>query len=324
MKYADRERKRQVRKNKRILLSICSIIVVMTLGIYLILKSMESQASKITAEKKTENTADQKLSQAVQNMNSRYMLLADLEDGRQIIQSGADERIYPASLTKIMTVLISIENLPDLNEWIPLREEMVHSFSESGASMAGFYPGESVRAEDLLYAAMLTSGAEATAGLAERTAGSQDAFTVLMNQKAAELGMKDTHYTNPTGLHDPEQYTTLNDVYTLLSTALGNDTFREVFYTMEYSIAETSYWQEGIHLRSTLLQKLDMIEESLTDGVFLGGKTGTTDEAGLCLASAARIRDRDYLLITAKADYTIDGPAYNVIDAVNIYNSINE
>src|SRR5699024_6501471 len=128
----------------------------------------------------------------------------------------SDEKIYPASLTKIMTAIVAIENLPDLDEQIYLSEDMFEKLYSENASMAGFLPNEKVAAIDLIYGALLPSGAESCIGLADAIAGSEKSFVKLMNEKAEELGMNDTHFTNSTGLHDRNHYTTVNDIAKLL------------------------------------------------------------------------------------------------------------
>lgn len=117
------------------------------------------------------------------------------------MEKNSEEKIYPASLTKIMTAIVAIENLPDLQEQIKLPQSMFQELYQANATMAGFQPDEQVRAMDLLYGVMLPSGAESCIGLAERIAGSERKFALMMNQKAAELGMNHTNFENTTGLH---------------------------------------------------------------------------------------------------------------------------
>ena len=130
---------------------------------------------------------------------SRHAILLDAQSGRVLAQKRADERTAPASLTKMMTVLLAIETEPDLDKQVTLPEDIFPALQTEKASMAGFVPDETVTVRDLLYGAMLPSGAECCEALARLVSGSEDNFAELMNQKAAELGMKNTHFTNATG-----------------------------------------------------------------------------------------------------------------------------
>ena len=157
---------------------------------------------------------------------SRHAILLDTQSGRVLAQKRADERTAPASLTKMMTVLLAIEAEPDLDKQVTLPEDIFPALQTEKASMAGFMPGETVTVRDLLYGAMLPSGAECCEALARLVSGSEENFAALMNQKAAELGMKNTHFTNATGLTDAEHYSSAADMAKLLQAALHNVTFR--------------------------------------------------------------------------------------------------
>lgn len=132
---------------------------------------------------------------------SRHAILLDAQSGRVLAQKRADERTAPASLTKMMTVLLAIETEPDLDKQVTLPEDIFPALQTEKASMAGFVPDETVTVRDLLYGAMLPSGAECCEALAQLVSGSEENFAALMNQKAAELGMKNTHFTNATAQH---------------------------------------------------------------------------------------------------------------------------
>lgn len=125
---------------------------------------------------------------------SRHAILLDAQSGRVLAQKRADERTAPASLTKMMTVLLAIEAEPDLDKQVTLPEDIFPALQTEKASMAGFVPDETVTVRDLLYGAMLPSGAECCEALAQLVSGSEENFAALMNQKAAELGMKNTHF----------------------------------------------------------------------------------------------------------------------------------
>jgi len=256
------------------------------------------------------------------NLNSSNAILIRLIDDTVLMQKNSEEKIYPASLTKMMTAIVAIENLSDLNEEIELTHYTFDGLYSADASMAGFEAGEKVRAIDLLYGALLPSGAEACIGLADEIAGSEKDFVKLMNKKAADLGMKNTHFENVTGLHHENHYTTVKDMAILLSYALQNDTFREVFTSYRHSTQPTNKHPGGITFYNTMFEKLN--NQNIIGGEILGGKTGYTDEAGLCLASLAKVGNQEYVLITAGAKGDNHSEQFNITDAIAVYSSIGK
>lgn len=151
---------------------------------------------------------------------SASALLIDLQSRKILFEKESDKKIYPASLTKIMTAIAAIETIGDLQQTVTLQPDKFDSLYEEGASMAGFSPGEEVSAIDLIYGALLPSGAECSIGLADYAAGSESSFIEIMNQKASDYGMTGTHFSNTTGLHDVNHYTTVKDMAILLEHAL--------------------------------------------------------------------------------------------------------
>ena len=256
------------------------------------------------------------------SLHSPNVILIRLSDHIVLMQKNSEEKIYPASLTKMMTAIVAIENLPDLKEEIKLTNSTFQGLYEADASMAGFQPGEQVKAIDLLYGVMLPSGAESCIGLADQIAGSEQDFVKIMNQKSADLGMDNTHFENTTGLHDENHYTTVKDLSILLRYALQNDTFREIFTSSRHSTQPTNKHPGGITFYSTMFE--DFNNQSIISGEILGGKTGYTDEAGLCLASLAKVGKQEYILITADAKGDHDSEQYNITDAFAVYNSIGK
>jgi D-alanyl-D-alanine carboxypeptidase (penicillin-binding protein 5/6) len=255
-------------------------------------------------------------------LKSPNAILIRLKDHAILMQKNSEEKIYPASLTKMMTAIVAIEELPDLKEEIKLSNSTFRGLYKTDASLAGFQPGEQVRSIDLLYGVMLPSGAECCIGLADQIAGSEQNFVKIMNQKAAALGMGNTHFANATGLHDVNHYTTVKDLTILLSYALQNDTFREIFTSSRHSTQPTNKHLRGITFYNTMFEELN--NQNITGGEFLGGKTGYTDEAGLCLASLAKVGKQEYILITAGAKGNHKSEQYNVTDAWAVYNSIRQ
>ncbi len=265
---------------------------------------------------------DSPVSISLDKLNSTNAILIRLKDQTILMQKNSEEKIYPASLTKMMTAIVAIENLTNLQKEIQLTHYTFNGLYSDNASMAGFQPGEKVRAIDLLYGVMLPSGAEACIGLADQIAGSEQDFVTMLNQKAADLGMDNTHFENATGLHNENHYTTVKDLAILLNYALQNETFREIFTAPRHSTQPTNKHPEGITFNNTMFEKLN--NQNIIGGEILGGKTGYTDEAGLCLASFAKVGHQEYILITAGAKGDNYSEQYHITDALAVYNSIGK
>ncbi len=257
----------------------------------------------------------------VSGINSTYAVLMQTEGGKIIGEMNGEERMYPASLTKIMTAIVAVEELDSLDQEITLTAEMFAGLYERDATQAGFQPDEIVRAIDLLYGVMLPSGAECCIALADTISGSEEAFVDLMNRKARKLGMEGTHFCDTTGLHDPEHYSTAKDMAVLLKYALRDDTFREIIESASHSTPGTNIHPDGITFYSTMFKNLSDV--NVTGGTILGGKTGFTNDAGLCLVSFAEVGGREYILVTAGAPGNTGNPLH-VQDAVAIYNRLGE
>jgi serine-type D-Ala-D-Ala carboxypeptidase (penicillin-binding protein 5/6) len=257
---------------------------------------------------------------APEQLYSPHAVLVRLSDQSILMQKCGNERIFPASLTKIMTVLVAIEELPNLREKVRLSDGIFNALTNTDASTAGFLPDEEVSVRDLLYGALLPSGAECCMELADRAAGSEQNFVEQMNRMAQELGMTSTHFENVTGLHNENHYTTVRDLAALLCHALQNKTFRAIFTTQRYSVRGTNRHPQGVTFHSTLFQSL--VNPSVTGGKILGEKPGYTEQAGLCLATLAEIGSKEYVLVTAGAKGDHKTEQYDITDALTVYNSI--
>ncbi len=237
-------------------------------------------------------------------------------------EENADESIYPASLTKMMTVLLAAENFDDLDASVTLDEELFSPLWAANASLAGFEPGEVVTVRDLLYGAMLPSGAECCAAIAQALDGSEVAFADRMNRRARELGMENTHFVNATGLQDSDHRSTVRDLALLLDAALDNPTFREVFTAPRYSTSPTNLHPDGITVYSSALSLFQ--DADLGRMTLLGGKTGFTDEAGLCLATLAEADGAEYILVTAGAPGQSHTDTAHARDAAAVYQRLSD
>ena len=255
-------------------------------------------------------------------LNSPYAILMDASTGEVLAEQNADTQMYPASMTKILTAGTARDSVNSLDEIVTMPYEIYATLYEEGASMAGFEAGEQASVRQLLYGVILPSGAECCIALADLIDGSESAFVQRMNEKAQALGMRSTHFVTCTGLHDAQHYSTVRDIAVLLQDALQSSDFREIFTAHSYSVAPTAQHPEGFTFYSTMFQSLG--DASVTGGEILGGKTGYTEEAGLCLASLAQVNGREYILVTAGAPGSHDTEPLHTIDAKAVYNRIGE
>lgn len=244
-------------------------------------------------------------------LQSPYSILYNLNEDMVLFENRSEEEIPIASLTKIMTTLVAIEHIPSLEDTVALTPNVFYGLREANASVAEFRIGQRVTYLDLLYGAMLPSGADATQALAIFLAGNVDNYVNWMNEKAVQLGLSHTHYVNTTGLDVEGHYSTVKDVATLLKEALKNDLFRTIFTTKEYTTSDGT-----LHFKSTLLKMHEKYNVDISN--ILGAKTGFTDNAGSCLASIAEHNDVEYLLVTAGIDSKIKQPLH-ILDALNTY-----
>ena len=253
------------------------------------------------------------------NLYSQYVVLYSLDSDTEWYDLRANDRIYPASMTKIMTALVAIEHIGDLSVKTSVSQELYDALYLEGASMAGFMPGEELTIEDMLYGALLPSGGEATAALAVYVAGSEDEFAQLMNERAASIGMTNTHFTNASGLHDENHYSTVYDIMLLVREAIQNEDFLRIFTTVSTHSTPTEEHPEGVWLGSSMFRYIG--DRSLEGLKVLGGKTGYTDEAGNCLASLSEADGERFILVTAYGPAWSEGKPY-VDDLFNIYTEV--
>lgn len=284
--------------------------------------NMTDSKAQSAVEAGTNDVQEKQINITISDINSPDALLMKAGSGEVISENHGNERIYPASMTKIMTAILAIEKVPDLQKKIEIRSEMFDSLYVQNASRAGFEPGESATAEDLIYGVLLPSGAECCLTLANEITGSEESFVDLMNEKAQKIGMENTHFCNSTGLHDENHYSTAADMATLLRYALKSEMFRSVFTSSRHTTAASNIHPEGFTFNSTLFKYLD--DTTVTGGQLLGGKTGYTQEAGQCLASLATIDGEEYILVTAGAPGDTMTEQLHIDDAIKIFDRLGE
>lgn len=249
--------------------------------------------------------------------SAESILMIDMETGSIMAYKNPDIELFPASLTKIMTAIIAIENIGDTEMLVTLDSDMFEYIDRQNASTAGFKAGEQVKIIDLLYGCLLSSGSECSIGLARAVATTESKFAALMNEKAAALGMEHTHYVNSTGLHDINQYSTASDTVKLIQYCLKNEVFRTIFTSKSWTTSPTSIRNQGILLVSTTFRAFTLA--GYRNDYLLGGKTGYTNEAGLCLTTLANRNGREYLLCVFGCGDGSNETPYHVYDTANIY-----
>ncbi|WP_297280765.1 D-alanyl-D-alanine carboxypeptidase family protein [uncultured Anaerococcus sp.] len=239
--------------------------------------------------------------QEVVDYNSKSVFVYNLTNDKKITGYNENEKLPMASLTKIMTCLVGLENIEDLGAIAPIDTESYQRLVKENASMAGFFGAETTTYRDLLYGAMLPSGGEASDSLAINISGSTLAFVELMNDKAKELKLTNTHFQNVDGMDQVGHYSSAKDIAMLLKYALDNENFRAIFTKREYISTPTADHPQGLYMQSTIFKHLDDYRQ---DGFeIIGGKSGTTDKAGLCWATLATKNGKEYIIVTMGAPY---------------------
>ena len=244
-------------------------------------------------------------------ISSKNAILYNMDSGEVLYEKDADEKVSIASLTKIMTALVSIENIKDLDSQVVLTADDFKGLVEANAVTAGFTKGEVVTYRDLLYGLLLPSGADAAKALARNIAGSEENFIKMMNEKVGEMNLKNTHFSTVIGLDDDNNYSTAREVALIFKEALKNEDFKTIITTKEYTSSDGK-----VKFHSTIQSNAKKFEIDVP--YILGGKTGTTTDAGLCLATIAKENDVNYMLVTLGALYDKKAP-HNIEDAQTIY-----
>lgn len=232
---------------------------------------------------------------------SEYAILIN-NDTKEIVGTrNSYEKIVPASMTKVMTVLVAANNLTEeqLNETVTMSHEAIDYSYAGGGSTSGFVEDEEVTVKDLFYGTILPSGGDAAAQLAMYVAGDIDSFVTMMNEEVSALGLTGTHFTNPVGFHSDDHYSTPYDMSIIMMAALDNELCKEVLTTKVYNSTATNVNPEGITISNWFLRR---IEDKDIGGTIEGAKTGYVDESGNCAVSSMIADDgTEYICCTAKS-----------------------
>ena len=248
-----------------------------------------------------ETEATRQLGEEIVSSNA---ILINVGSGEILAQKGAKTKINPASMTKILTVLVAAEHIDReaLDDTFTMTLEITDYGYVHDCSSVGFLKDETVTVRDLFYGTILPSGADAAVGLATYVAGSQEAFVEMMNEKLKELGLSDTaHFTNCVGIYDEEHYCTLYDMAIIMEAAADNELCREVLSAHSYTTSATEQHPEGLTISNWFLRR---IEDKDAGGEVLYAKTGYVVQSGNCAASYAEdASGNGYICVTAGANH---------------------
>ena len=216
---------------------------------------------------------------------SQYGIFIDLETGLILEQQEPKTKMFPASMTKILTCLVAAEHLTEaqLDDTFIMTPEINYYAYKNDCSTVGFSDDEEVTVRDLLYGTILPSGGDAAVGLATYIAGSHEDFVVMMNEKLEELGLSETtHFTNCVGLYDDDHYSTCYDMAMIMEACMDNELCREVMHAHTYTTSSTTQHPDGITVSNWFLRR---IEDHVSGGEVYAAKTGFVNESGNCAVS---------------------------------------
>ena len=263
------------------------------------------------AEEKTEEQPEQSTSYFASETSSTssiggsvvssYGILINNDTKEIVATLNAKDRIVPASMTKVMTVLTAANHISEeqLNEVVTLSHEAVDYSYAGGGSTSGFVEGEEVTVRDLFYGTILPSGGDAAAQLAMYVAGDIDSFVGMMNDEVTSLGLTDTHFTNPVGFYNEDHYSSAYDISIIMMAALDNELCKEVLSTKVYNSTATNVNPEGITISNWFLRR---IEDKDIGGEIEGAKTGFVNESGNCaVSSMVSNSGTEYICCTASS-----------------------
>lgn len=253
-----------------------------------------------------------------EDLPSKHAVVVDLQNSTILAEKDADVVLSPASMTKILTLLVAAEHLTeaDLEQTFTMTREITDYCYVNKCSVVGLMVDETVSVRELLYGTILSSGADAALGLATYVAGSHEAFVDLMNEKLKELGLSDTaHFTNCVGLYDDAHRCTVKDIAQILQAAMENKLCREVLNARTYETAPTDAHPDGQILSNWFLRR---IEDKDTGNItVIGAKTGYVVQSGSCAASCGEDADGNRYIVVTADGYSSWGAIY---DHVALYN----
>ncbi len=255
------------------------------------------------------------------NILCNSVILIDAETGNVLFEKNSQAKMYPASLTKILTAIIALEK-GNLDDIITVDEDTPYEIDGSHIALE---PGEKLTLKDLLHALLIESANDAASVIAKHYGGSIENFAEIMNKKAKEIGANNTHFVNPHGLHDKNHYTTAEDLSKISIYAMQNETFREIVKTKSYKINPTNMKEEprNIYTKNKLLFATGYGNQIKVNGKYVdakyegtkGIKTGYTPEAGSCLISYVERNNLKLITVVLKgAQWDVYADTHNLLN----------
>ncbi len=251
-----------------------------------------------------------------EKIHSSNVGVYNLEDMSLIYGKNIDERISIASITKVMTAIVAVENVEDVYNSVKIDYNQISKWLYEDLSIAGIYDGQGLTYYDLIATMLIPSGADSAIFIASSIFKNYDEFINKMNEKASELGMNSTHFSNPVGYDDENNYSTIEDVAIMMNYALENNTLKDILTMKKYTTSDN---------KLTVYSTLDSlaIKYGVQIDKIIGGKTGTTQNAGRCLASFSDDEGVPLLVIVVGSPLYSDMP-YNLIDTEYLYDIIQK
>ena len=312
------ENRRRKKREQLIMGGVIAVIVIALVAVFLIVKKgedkNENKDPQVTATvepeptptveptptpfafKPVKNADTEKLSKSIV---SKYGIVLDAEDGTILAQRRMQKQMYPASMTKVLTLLVAAEHVTEeqLEEKVTITLDITDYCYRNDCSAVGFSKNEKVPVKDLFYGTILPSGADAALALANYVAGSHEEFVKLMNEKAEELGISETsHFTNCIGIYNDEHYSTVYDMAVIMRAASENELCREVMNARTYTTTKTKKHKKGILISNWFLRR---IEDHIESGNILYAKTGFVNQSGSCCVSMAENAEgRRFICVT--------------------------
>ena len=245
---------------------------------------------------------------------SEGAVLMESSTGKVLYGKNENGKLYPASTTKVLTAIIVLENL-QLTDKLTASKEAVMAIP-AGYSNAAIQPEEVLTCQELLDLFLIHSANEAGFIFAEHISGSVEKFAELMNQKAAQIGCKNTHFTNPSGIHDPEHYTTAYDLALITRYCMKNETFRNIVSRTSCTVEPTEKFEKRYFRNTNDL----LIESSQYYYKYaIGVKTGFTTPAKNCLIAASKKDEMELIVVALGAEATEDGRSGRYVDSINLF-----
>lgn len=282
---------------------LCSLVLAFIILVVSLLGAFSASAAVYTPD--------------VELYSKAYMLINLDDDSYPVVaQKNQDEKMYPASLTKMVTAMVTLENVDDLQQTATVSKEAYNVLLGTGAQVAGLKIGDTLTIEQLLYLTMVHSACDATEVLAEYVGKTRENFVKMMNDYVKSLGCENTNFENPDGLHSENHYTTASDMAKITLAALKNSTFTKIAYTVQYEYNGMNYYNTNLMLRSGYVSYYYKYAKGI--------KTGSTSEAGYCVVTTASKDGYNYLAIVMGApviDYNKDGydEKCSFIDAATLF-----